>query len=138
MDPAGVDITGARRESQVYGNGDDADIDISFDEPGPMHGEEEDQERDSHFPRYAQEFTAAHVADILGLASTAFERIQASQEASGAGIYTPFADEREWELAEWLIRNVNQHTTDEFLKLPIVSRHFLQWMDGTDVTMISR
>ena len=56
------------------------------------------------------------------MASTTFERMQASQEASRGGTYAPFVDEREWELAEWLIRNVNQCATDEFLKLPIVSK----------------
>jgi hypothetical protein len=32
----------------------------------------------------------------------------------------PFADEEEWGLAEWLIKNVGQTQTDKFLKLPIV------------------
>ena len=32
----------------------------------------------------------------------------------------PFASEQEWELTKWLIKNVGQKSTDEFLKLPIV------------------
>lgn len=34
----------------------------------------------------------------------------------------PFEDEDEWQMAEWLIKNVGQTQTDKFLKLPIVSR----------------
>ncbi len=33
----------------------------------------------------------------------------------------PFADEDEWQLAEWLLKNVGQMQADAFLKLPIVS-----------------
>ena len=32
-----------------------------------------------------------------------------------------FACEREWALAKWLLKNAGQKSTDEFLKLPIVS-----------------
>jgi hypothetical protein len=32
----------------------------------------------------------------------------------------PFASEQEWDLAKWLLKNVGQSSTDEFLKLPIV------------------
>ena len=33
----------------------------------------------------------------------------------------PFADEEEWELAQWLMKNVMQTATDQFLKLKGVS-----------------
>ena len=33
-----------------------------------------------------------------------------------------FASEQEWALAMWLRKNVGQKSTDEFLKLPIVSK----------------
>jgi len=35
--------------------------------------------------------------------------------------WDPFASEEEWALCMWLIKNVGQKSTDEFLKLPIVS-----------------
>lgn len=35
--------------------------------------------------------------------------------------YAPFQDRNEWELAQWLIKNVGQTQTEAFLKLPIVS-----------------
>lgn len=34
----------------------------------------------------------------------------------------PFASEQEWALAKWLLNNVGQKSTDDFLKLPIVSQ----------------
>jgi hypothetical protein len=35
--------------------------------------------------------------------------------------WDPFASEHEWALAKWLLQNVGQKSTDEFLNLPIVS-----------------
>ncbi|KAG8213610.1 hypothetical protein J3R82DRAFT_10295 [Butyriboletus roseoflavus] len=35
-------------------------------------------------------------------------------------MYSLFADQDEWKLAEWLITNVNQQATEEFLKLLIM------------------
>ena len=36
----------------------------------------------------------------------------------------PFASEQEWALAKWLLNNVGQKSTDEFLSLPIISDVF--------------
>ncbi|KAI9453445.1 hypothetical protein HD554DRAFT_2031914 [Boletus coccyginus] len=41
------------------------------------------------------------------------------QDSTKKGTYVPFADYDEWELAQWLIKTINQHATDKFLKLPI-------------------
>ena len=35
--------------------------------------------------------------------------------------WDPFANKQEWALAKWLMRNVGQKSTDEFLKLLLVS-----------------
>jgi hypothetical protein len=48
-----------------------------------------------------------------------FERIKAQLE--GGHEWGPFNNEEEWQLAEWLIKNVGQKQTDAYLKLPIVS-----------------
>ncbi|KAJ7186196.1 hypothetical protein C8R46DRAFT_983014 [Mycena filopes] len=45
-----------------------------------------------------------------------------SQHATEFG---PFRDEEEWDLARWLMKNVNQTGTDEYLRLPIVSATLL-------------
>lgn len=71
--------------------------------------------------RYAREYDQGLAAEVLGSAKTAFEVMKDYQESSGCGAYAPFADHEEWELAEWLVRNVNQRATEEFLKLSIVS-----------------
>ncbi|CAA7270375.1 unnamed protein product [Cyclocybe aegerita] len=48
-----------------------------------------------------------------------FDKIHLEQEVKGQGPWHPFADEEEWALAEWLMKNVGQKQTDAFLKLPI-------------------
>ena len=39
----------------------------------------------------------------------------------GLDPWAPFSNEEEWQLARWLMKNVGQSKTDEFLRLPIVS-----------------
>ena len=50
-----------------------------------------------------------------------FETLNEEQKREGYSLWAPFNDEDEWQLAEWLIRNVGQKETDAFLRLPIVS-----------------
>ena len=71
--------------------------------------------------RYVRKYDEGHAADVLGSAKTMFESMKDLQEVSGRGAYTPFTDRHKWELADWLITNMNQQATNEFLKLPIVS-----------------
>ncbi|KAI9567254.1 hypothetical protein HD554DRAFT_1990105, partial [Boletus coccyginus] len=52
---------------------------------------------------------------------TPFEQMRLFQCGSGGGTYALFADCDKWELAQWLIKNIYQKATEEFLKLPIVS-----------------
>jgi hypothetical protein len=35
--------------------------------------------------------------------------------------YSPFADYHNWELGEWLMKNVGQTAIDEYLRLHVVS-----------------
>ncbi|KAN0091453.1 hypothetical protein V8E55_005019 [Tylopilus felleus] len=70
-------------------------------------------------PRYAREYDEGRAADVLGSAKTAFESMKSLQEVSGQGAYVLFTDRSEWELANWLVKNVNQQAMDKFLKLPI-------------------
>ncbi|KAI5981382.1 hypothetical protein EDD15DRAFT_2115623, partial [Pisolithus albus] len=51
-----------------------------------------------------------------------FEKMKELQDCFGGSAYSPFEDREDWELAQWLIDNVNQRAADEFLKLPVVSR----------------
>jgi hypothetical protein len=44
-----------------------------------------------------------------------FEEVRAKQRENGEEPWAPFADQEEWELAQWLIMNVGQNATDKFL-----------------------
>jgi hypothetical protein len=54
-----------------------------------------------------------------------FEKLRREQENSGTSKWGPFEDQDDWELAEWLIRNIGQKQTDAFLNLNIVRSHRL-------------
>lgn len=51
---------------------------------------------------------------------TRFEKWLEIQEMEGRDPWEPFASKKEWALTEWLMKNVGQRSTDEYLKLPIV------------------
>ncbi|KIK13982.1 hypothetical protein PISMIDRAFT_60662, partial [Pisolithus microcarpus 441] len=57
----------------------------------------------------------------LGKGETAFDKMKKVQDGLGGSTYSPFEDRDEWELGQWLINNINQWATDEFLKLQVVS-----------------
>lgn len=56
-----------------------------------------------------------------GMGETDFVKVQEQQRECNEDPWAPFESRDEWELAQWLLRNVGQNATDEFLKLPIVS-----------------
>ncbi|KAG2070205.1 hypothetical protein BDR04DRAFT_1128584 [Suillus decipiens] len=60
--------------------------------------------------------------EVSGNAKTTFETIRDDQVLRGSEIWGPFADEDEWHLAKWLIKNVSHNQADEFLKLNVVQR----------------
>ncbi|KAI5990101.1 hypothetical protein EDD15DRAFT_2170625 [Pisolithus albus] len=83
--------------------------------------EDADDEDDgvSSSSRYAREYNEGPAADVLGKGETAFEKMKELQDCFGGSAYSPFEDREDWELAQWLIDNVNQRAADEFLKLPV-------------------
>ena len=50
-----------------------------------------------------------------------FEEWLEIQEAEGRNMWELFASKGEWDLTKWLVKNVGQKLTDEFLRLQIVS-----------------
>ena len=48
------------------------------------------------------------MAEEFGDGKTAFEEIFGEQRVKGESPWAPFADKNEWELARWLVKNVNQ------------------------------
>ncbi|KAH9951170.1 hypothetical protein B0H21DRAFT_685589 [Amylocystis lapponica] len=77
-----------------------------------------DEDNIPPYGRYCRAFPGKAGA-ISGEGRTAFEACRASLAEARVSEYAPFADEEEWGLAEWLIQNIGQTRTDEFLKLPI-------------------
>lgn len=83
--------------------------------------DEDDSSRAYPAARYSQSFPdAKHAGKTFGTARTQFEHIRDEQILDNHEIWGPFADEEEWELAKWLIKNVGHNQADDFLKLPIV------------------
>ncbi len=73
-------------------------------------------------PYFVEEFPAEKEAGVIfGSAPTIFQGIQDEQILKGAEVLGPFADDDEWELAKWMIKNVGHNQAEAFLKLPIVS-----------------
>ena len=89
----------------------------------PYHATIEDapDDDDTSQDRYIEEFLKESMAGAMwGTSKPLFESLNEEQTREGTSRWGPFEDEDEWELAEWLIRNVGQKQTDAFLKLPIV------------------
>ena len=58
---------------------------------------------------------------------------------TGASKWSPFKNEDEWELAQWLLKNVGQSAIDEYLKLPSVSSsHFNEVTSLTYVKLVTK
>jgi len=75
--------------------------------------------------RYIENFPEQYMAGATwGKGKPLFEYLVTEQNKEGGSRWAPFEDEDEWQLAEWLIRNVGQKQTDAFLKLPIVRVFF--------------
>jgi hypothetical protein len=71
---------------------------------------------------FEEPFPSKYMAGATyGRAKTMFEHIRDDQVLNGYEILGPFAEEEEWELAKWLIKNVGHNQAEAFLKLPIVS-----------------
>ncbi|KAG1810083.1 uncharacterized protein HD556DRAFT_1453102, partial [Suillus plorans] len=96
---------------------------------------------DEDHARYFEQCVGA--SQTLREGKTGFERFQEYKECMGEDKWAPFDDgyvaREEWGLAEWLVKNLGQTRTDEFLKLPITqnrmkpsfhnNRSFLQKVD---------
>ncbi|KAI0728335.1 hypothetical protein C8Q72DRAFT_875895 [Fomitopsis betulina] len=72
--------------------------------------------------RYSQSFPKQKQAGFsFGESPTRFESIRNEEIfKEGHAVYGPFADEDEWELVKWLIKNVGHTQADKFLRLPII------------------
>jgi hypothetical protein len=85
--------------------------------------DEEDDEityRNNKLDRYIEPYPG-EAGQGMRTSKTRFEEWLRQQEIEGKKPWEPFASKEEWDLTRWLIKNVGQKSTDDFLKLPIVS-----------------
>ncbi|KAF8798866.1 hypothetical protein BYT27DRAFT_7032834, partial [Phlegmacium glaucopus] len=80
---------------------------------------DDDDEPLPKFARYIEPYPHP-VAHPLRRGQTKFEILKEKQEAANEPPWAPFESREEWELASWLMKNVGQKSTDEYLKLPII------------------
>ncbi|KAI6015680.1 hypothetical protein EDC04DRAFT_2870455 [Pisolithus marmoratus] len=73
----------------------------------------------AHTGHFTREF-AGVAAKILGSHKMLFKSLEEVEIADKSSMWAPFHDGEEWELAHFLMKNVGQTKTDEFLKLGIV------------------
>jgi hypothetical protein len=71
--------------------------------------------------RYRVSYPGGYTPEILGEGKTRFQRWQEEKRLNGENDWAPFENQKEWDLARWLMKNVGQKSIDEYLKLPIVS-----------------
>ena len=95
------------------------DLDTSEPKSKRARVEEVEDEDAPKVGRYTEDYPR-QAADILGQTETKFEHLHSDQASQGIDPYSPFTDSEEWELVRWLMKNVGQNKTDDFLKLPIV------------------
>jgi hypothetical protein len=90
---------------------------------GRATAEVADDNEDDYNPssiRYVEPFPGS-AGEPLRREKTRFELLQEIQKSEVKGPWEPFSSREEWGLAEWLMRNVGQKSTNEYLQLPIVS-----------------
>lgn len=95
--------------------------------PNPPQPVEEANDEDAT-GRYAEDYNPENVACILRKSQSAFETLKEDQNNAGLAEkpWAPFEDEGEWELAQFLIKEVSQTAANKYLKLPIVSGRLSQ------------
>ena len=121
--------------ADILDDGDDTGMQVADDftppvDPVPVQSqskrtriEEVEDEDNAPRPRYTR-FVKPYprpVATPIRKGKTKFETLLERQTADGKQPWEPFASKDEWQLATWLMANVGQTSTDEYLKLPIVS-----------------
>ena len=106
----------------------DSESAIDWDATAPTHTLELEAGDEDVYSRKKVKKTPFPIKDGLQpshpyrLGRTAFESIQNDHSGNKHGVLGPFKDEAEWELAQWLIKNLGHAQVDTLLKLSIVSQ----------------
>ena len=87
----------------------------------PVDNDAEDRDdQPTSQSRYSEAYPHS-AAQPIRKEKTDFEKFRDNDSAAGKQPWEPFSSKKEWELATWLIRNVNQRATEQYLNLPMVS-----------------
>lgn len=111
-------------EDMLYGEENDIPQPQHEPQPHAQHATVDvpNNEESNDGGRFIENFPEEYRAGATwGRSKSLFESLDEEHKTLGGSRWAPFEDEDEWQLAEWLIRNVGQKQTDTFLKLPIVS-----------------
>ncbi|KAG1872445.1 hypothetical protein DFJ58DRAFT_903859 [Suillus subalutaceus] len=124
-------------------NSNAPDVNFSLQDTAPGHVHLRSAPDVDHNPtlgkirRYFEPNPGAGWAQHEG--ETVFERYRRRQHEEGEVPWAPFDNAEEWSLGQWLVKNLGQRQTNEFLKLPITenrsklpfhnNRSFLQTVD---------
>jgi hypothetical protein len=71
--------------------------------------------------RYWRAYPGGYPAENLGKGKTKFQKWREDHTLHGDNEWAPFQNQKEWDLVQWLIKNVGHKSIDEYLKLPIAS-----------------
>jgi hypothetical protein len=94
-----------------------------MDQPVDKQAEDNDDQLSSQ-TRYSEAYPRS-AGKPIRKEKTEFENFRDNDHAAETQPWEPFSSKKEWELATWLIKNVNQRATEQYLNLPIVSvRYF--------------
>jgi hypothetical protein len=94
--------------------------------PSPQMGQPVDMETDNNDDqpisqnRYSETYPRS-AGQPIRKEKTKFESFRENDRAAGRQPWEPFTSKKEWELATWMMKNVNQRATEEYLNLPMVS-----------------
>ncbi|KIM69846.1 hypothetical protein SCLCIDRAFT_19625 [Scleroderma citrinum Foug A] len=89
-----------------------------------LYSTEEDNGDLPHWPEsgcFTEQYPGV-ATTILGKKKTIFKSLEAAELERGNGEWAPFHDEDEWELSQFLMKNLSQTKIDEYLKLSSVRK----------------
>jgi hypothetical protein len=97
----------------------------AVDPPVDKHASAEDNDNQpSSHSRYSEAYPRS-AGQPFRNEKTEFEKFRDNDRAAGRQPWEPFSSKKEWELATWIMNNLNQKATEKYLNLPIVSVQFL-------------
>ena len=93
----------------------------AVDPPADEHAEDNDNhDQPSSHSHYSEAYPRS-AGQPFRKEKTEFEKFRDNDSAAGRQAWEPFSSKKEWELARWIMNNVNQKATEQYLNLPIVS-----------------